>query len=71
MKKMDKKTLIPWAISALVTLVCLLLVVLFATGSLALSEAARGVLGVTITIALIVFAYTSCKYAGVLKGQRK
>lgn len=70
MKKMEKKILIPWITSFAVTVLCVVIVILDASAVLTLSGGARNALGIIVTVALIVFGYTSCKYAGVLKSQR-
>lgn len=71
MKTIDKKTLIPWLVSFLTVVVCVVIVILSTSGTLVLSDTGRNALGIIVTVGLIVFAYTSCKYAGVLKGQKK
>ena len=71
MKPMSKKSVIPWLISLTVLIVTAGAIALNAAGVAALSEGARNALGVTVATALVVFGYTSCKYAGVLKGQTK
>ena len=71
MKPISKKILIPWLVSFAVLIVTVGAIVLNAAGVAALSESARNVLAVAVAAALVVFAYTGCKYAGVLKGQRK
>ena len=71
MNKISKKILIPWIVSFLLIVAVVAAVILDTTGVLSLSGGARNVLGVTVAAALIVFGYTSCKYAGVLKSQRQ
>ena len=70
MKKMEKGLLIPWAGSLAATIVCILIVLLDAGAVVHLSDGARNALALTVTAALVVFGYTSCKHAGVLKSQR-
>ncbi len=71
MKKMDKKLLIPWIVSLVVMVVCIVVIFLSAGSALTLGDGARSVLALSVTAAMIVFGYTSCKHAGVLKGQKK
>ena len=71
MKNMSKKILIPWIVSFLLIVATVVAIILDSTGALSLSGGARNVLGVTVAAALIVFGYTSCKYAGALKGQQR
>lgn len=70
-KTMEKKVLIPWAASAVIFLVCLVIVVLFSAGSLVLTFNARTALGLIMTACMIVFTYLTCKHLGVLKGQKR
>ena len=71
MKKMEKKLFIPWVISLAVTVVCIFIVVLNSRSVLALSDGARSVLALSVSAAMIVLGYTSCKHAGVLKNQKQ
>ena len=49
----------------------IVIVVLYASDVLALSEQSRNMLAIVISAALVVFSYTLCKSLGVLKSQRK
>lgn len=70
-KDMERSVLIPWLASAAVIAVCLVILVLFSTGLLAMSLNARTVLVFVMTAAMIVFTYMTCKHLGVLKGQKR
>ena len=71
MRKMEKKLFIPWVVSLAVTVVCILIVVLSSRSVLTLSDGARSILALSVTAAMVIFGYTSCKHAGVLKNQKQ
>ncbi len=71
MKNVSKKLLIAWAASFAAVVLCVLAVVLDCSAVLTLSDGARNAVGVAVAAALVVFGYTGCKYAGLLKGQKK
>lgn len=71
MKKMEKKLFIPWVVSLAATVVCILIVVLSSRSVLTLSDGARSILALSVTVAMVIFGYTSCKHAGVLKNQKQ
>ena len=70
-KEMTKDTKIALTVSGAVFAIGLVLIVLFNTQVVALAENVKIALALTITAAMIVFAYTLCKHLGVLKNQRK
>ena len=70
MKQVSKKVLIPWIVSAVLVAACVVIVLLFVTGVLTLSENAKNALGVVAALSLVVFGYAGSKYAGVLKGMK-
>ena len=70
-QEMTGRTKISLIISGAAMLAGIVIVVLFATGALALSEQSRNVLAIAISAALVVISYTLCKSLGVLKNQKK
>ncbi len=70
-KEMTKGTKIALAVSGAVFVLGLVLIVLLNTQVIAPTEDAKMAIALTITAAMIVFAYVLCKHLGVLKNQRK
>lgn len=70
-RPMSKKTLFVLIFSGAVFAADLVLALLFSSHKLLLTETAVNILALSLTVVLIVFAYTLCKHLGLLKGQRK
>ncbi len=70
-RPMSKKTLFVLIFSGAVFAADLVLALLFSSHKLSLTETAVNILALSLTVALVVFAYTLCKHLGLLKGQRK
>ena len=70
-RPMSKKTLFVLIFSGAVFAADLVLALLFSSHKLLLTETAVNILALSLTVALVVFAYTLCKHLGLLKGQRK
>ena len=70
-RPISKKTLFVLIFSGAVFAADLVLALLFSSHKLLLTETAVNILALSLTVALVVFAYTLCKHLGLLKGQRK
>jgi len=66
-RPMSKKTLFVLIFSG----ADLVLAVLFSSRTLTLTDTARNVIALSLTVALVVFSYTLCKHLSLLKGQRQ
>ena len=70
-RTMSKKTLFVLIFSGAVFAADLVLALLFSSHKLLLTETAVNILALSLTAALIIFAYTLCKHLGLLKGQKQ
>ena len=70
-RPMSKKTLFVLIFSGAVFAADLVLALLFSSHKLSLTETAVNILALSLTVALVVFAYTLCKHLGLLKGQKQ
>lgn len=70
-RPMSKKTLFVLIFSGAVFAADLVLALLFSSHKLLLTETAVNILALSLTVALVVFAYTLCKHLGLLKGQKQ
>ena len=70
-RTMSKKTLFVLIFSGAVFAADLVLALLFSSHKLSLTETAVNILALSLTVALVVFAYTLCKHLGLLKGQKQ
>ena len=70
-RPMSKKTLFVLIFSGAVFAADLVLALLFSSHKIPLTGTAVNIIALSLTVALVVFAYTLCKHLGLLKGQRK
>ena len=70
-RPMSKKTLFVLIFSGAVFAADLVLALLFSSHKLLLTETAVNILALSLTVALVVFAYMLCKHLGLLKGQKQ
>ena len=70
-RPMSKKTLFVLIFSGAVFAADLVLALLFSAHKLSLTETAVNIIALSLTVALVVFAYTLCKHLGLLKGQKQ
>ncbi len=70
-RPMSKKTLFVLLFSGAVFAADLVLAVLFSSHTLALTDTVLNIVALSLTAALVVFAYTLCKHLGLLKGQKQ
>ena len=69
-REMSRGMKLALLLSGAVFVVGMIVTVLFAVQVIALSESAKAALALVITAAMIVLAYTLCRYFGVLKSQK-
>ena len=70
-RPMSKKTLFVLIFSGAVFAADLVLALLFSAHKLSLTDTAVNIIALSLTVALVVFAYTLCKHLGLLKGQKQ
>lgn len=70
-RTMSKKTLFVLIFSGAVFAADLVLALLFSAHKLSLTDTAVNIIALSLTVALVVFAYTLCKHLGLLKGQKQ
>lgn len=70
-RPMSKKTLFVLILSGAVFAADLVLAILFSSHKLSLTGTAVNIIALSLTVALVVFAYTLCKHLGLLKGQKQ
>lgn len=70
-RPMSKKTLFVLILSGAVFAADLVLAILFSAHKLSLTGTAVNIIALSLTVALVVFAYTLCKHLGLLKGQKQ
>ena len=70
-RPMSKKTLFVLIFSGAVFAADLVLAILFSAHKLSLTGTAVNIIALSLTVALVVFAYTLCKHLGLLKGQKQ
>ena len=70
-RPMSKKTLFVLIFSGAVFAADLVLALLFSSHKLSLTGTAANIIALSLTVALVVFAYTLCKHLGLLKGQKQ
>ena len=70
-RTMSKKTLFVLIFSGAVFAADLVLALLFSSRTLTLTDTAVNIIALSLTVALVVFAYTLCKHLGLLKGQKQ
>ena len=69
-REMSRGMKLALLLSGAVFVIGMIVTVLFAVQVIALSESAKTALAFTDTAAMIVLAYTLCRYFGVLKNQK-
>lgn len=70
-RPMSKRTLFVLIFSGAVFAADLVFAILFSSHKLSLTATAVNIIALSLTVALIVFAYTLCKHLGLLKGQKQ
>ena len=70
-RPMSRKTLFVLIFSGAVFAADLVLALLFSAHKLSLTDTAVNIIALSLTVALVVFAYTLCKHLGLLKGQKQ
>ena len=69
-REMSRGMKLALLLSGAVFIIGMIVTVLFTAQVIALSESAKTALALVITTAMIVLAYTLCRYFGVLKSQK-